>query len=403
MGLLRAIHQGNCGVRFPLPNGVEVVADEERSATVHDRDRAVVLFFHRFDERLDLRHPQLLRQDIERHARDVFETCFRLEPPEPIPGNPVPAAGPRTHDASWSPVTSVTPVRVGNADALTVIHRLWYHPGRESIIGHLLIPLSAGLFEIRVVAKQASMTGLRESTLMARALRGAPDEPEQSVLHRMSQAEMDDPRHDVEFPDHPLSSTRRVLQWLVEKAGIEVLDPQGSLPEGEVEVPRAGIAITPPPRYLLMEQTGTATARWSRVCFSGTDGVQHLTVAKLAGSLTPADPRGLRARAEELLRARIPEGVTDLQMKSSARPEYGGRLHAESFRSYVKAGYRYHAIFRWVAEHETDAAMVGVETSQCVPIEELKAAAEAVVDSLRFLEDRAAPEPPPVRSLRRRP
>lgn len=83
MGLLQEIHQGTCGVRFALPNGVELVADGEGSATVYDRGRAVVLGFQRFEERLDLRHPELLRQDIERHARDLFETCFRLEPPQP--------------------------------------------------------------------------------------------------------------------------------------------------------------------------------------------------------------------------------------------------------------------------------------------------------------------------------
>jgi hypothetical protein len=405
MGLLQSIREGTCGVRLKFPNGVEVMADEDRKATIHDRARGVVLFFERFEKRLDLRHPQLLRQDIERHARDLFETCFRLEPPQPGADDPTRVSAPRTQDPGWSPVIDVAQVRAGNGDALTVIHRLWYQPGREEIIGHLLIPLARGLFEVRIVPKPMAMTGVRESALTLLALNEAPNESEQSVIRRLGQAELDDPRHDAEFPDHPLSSTRRILGWLLESAAIEVLHPQGNLPEGEEEVPRAGIAITPPPRYLLMEPEGpeTAVARWSRLSFAGTDGVQLLSVGKLIRPLTPADPRSLRARAEELVRAGLPQGATDVQMKTSARPEYGGRLYAETYLAYVEAGSRRHTSFRWVAENDGRAAMVALGTPQCVPVEELKADTQAVVDSLRFLPvGLTGRAPPPRRPSRRR-
>jgi hypothetical protein len=63
------------------------------------------------------------------------------------------------------------------------------------------------------------------------------------------------------------------------------------------------------------------------------------------------------------------------------------------------------AAIRWIAENDRRAAMVAVEASQCVPVHKLKAAAVAVADSLRFLDDRAGRSAPPQprRSLRRRP
>src|SRR4051794_14780565 len=76
----------------------------------------------------------------------------------------------------------------------------------ELVMGHLLVPLQGGLFEARPFGQGRNpVTGVRESALMI--LRGT-----QGFL---SQAEYDDPAHDAQFPDHPVSQVRHALRSLM--------------------------------------------------------------------------------------------------------------------------------------------------------------------------------------------
>jgi hypothetical protein len=402
MALVEDLHQGRLGVRFNVPAGFEFGDASGGLVTLVDRGRGVSLTLGHFAFRLDLRPEteDLLRRDIERHARDLFETCFRS-----VDRGGAKARA-RTDDLAWSPVVEIENVRLGEARALRVVHRLWYEPSRETVVGHLLVPLAHGLFEVRVSPSTSRVTGLREATLLegAKAKQSLGADPA-ALLRSVDQRTSDDPARDADFPGHPLSVAREVLRFLVEKAGIEVTEPAEDEPTGPVAIEAAGFSIEPPPRYLLASRKDAPKKRatWSRVSFSGTDGIELLTVSRTGTRLTAADGRKLARIAEELTKQSAPKGAAAVRVSARALPDEGGRKHAETYRAHVDGPSRQHSIFRWLAEDDGEIVMIAIGASSCVPLEELADEAEAVARSYRPLEPKLdAPTPPQARERTKR-
>ena len=66
----------------------------------------------------------------------------------------------------------------------TVVHRMLYEPGREQIMGHVLVPVRTGLVEFRLLAG-SRLTGVRESLLVARAIKRGPEAAGAAALQRV--------------------------------------------------------------------------------------------------------------------------------------------------------------------------------------------------------------------------
>jgi hypothetical protein len=73
---------------------------------------------------------------------------------------------------------------------------MMYQRGKEIVMGHLLIPVAGGLFEVRAICG-GGMTGLRESMLLMAAI----PKPVEGEAQFLSQRQYDDPRHDAMFPE----------------------------------------------------------------------------------------------------------------------------------------------------------------------------------------------------------
>jgi hypothetical protein len=375
MSLLAGMQEGRVGVRFSVPEHFEVEQETSDFSMLLDKERQLVWTLHLSEHHLDLRpaHEALLRRDIERHARALFERCFQ-EAERPAGQTP---EKPRTSDPAWSPVVEVERVQLRGAHALWVVHRMFYEPGNELMMGHVLVPLEHGLFEFRMF-KNAGMTGLRESMLGLRA-RGEAG---------VNQVYFDDPRHDELFPDHPLSTVRAAKRWLLEQAKIEIATPVATGQAEEVLARHAGFAVTPPPRYALLPADDLPRLRFSRVSFATTDGVQLLTVARLPRTRSGAALTGgeLLEMGEELAHDDIPHAMNP-HVTAEQLPDVAGRPQVRVYCTYDEAGNGpQHTAFRWFVDESGAGVMVAVGAATCVPADELFAQAEDVVGSFRLLD-----------------
>ncbi len=310
----------------------------------------------------------------------------------------------RTEDPEWSPVVEVERVRIAGAEALLVVHRMLYEPTRETVMGHLLVPLARGLFEFRVM-QPAPTSGVRESALTARLLASSDNQGKDpmEVMDGVGQAYFDDPKHDAMFPEHPLTEVRAALRWLLEEGRVEIIDPPSSLAPGEFSASRSGFAVTPPPRYVRMSSghLGQGVLRFSRLSFAVTEGVQVLTVARLESSASAVlKPQDLQRLAEMGEREAAPIGAKNLKVEARILPGAGGRPHVRVYRAYDEEGKApQHVASRWFVDEDGRIVMVSVTSARCVPAEELFEQAEDVVRSFRLLKRKpaaAAPDEAPL-------
>ncbi|MBK9265719.1 MAG: hypothetical protein IPM54_38765 [Polyangiaceae bacterium] len=336
-----------------------------------------------FPHRLDLQsqHEAILRRDVERHARDLFNSCFRSV------DRPDKQVGPRTDDPDWSPVVETSIVRLGKARALRVIHRTWYEPGHESIVGRLLVPVAKGMFEFRFDPSPLAKTGRREAAALTRLLHDSAGTNLDDLSTKIDQRAADDPSLDAAFPDHPLTLARNELDELVERGGIEVTEPSREDDVEESEVVEADFAIEPPPRFLRMkaDKPSNKRASWSRVSFSGTDGIELLTVSRTGTRLSEPNGRSLSRIAEAITKQTVPAGASSVQVSARALKSKPGRAEAETYRAHVEGNSKQHSLFRWFTEENKEVVMVALGASQCVPMDELEDDAAAVVQSFRRL------------------
>ena len=212
-----------------------------------------------------------LRRDVARQTRILFERTFKM-------GNVSPARlsrGPRTRDATWSPVVEFERVSIEGGTALFVLHRMTYEPGSETLMGHFLIPCPTGLVEVRWFTVTIGPTGMRESfgTMKARAA-VSPD----GSYRGPGQAVFDDPALDATFPDHPLSAAREARRWLAKEVRMRVLLPPVLRPEATpIDMPEVGYSLVPPPRFGMPQMfsgpRGRPLVSMNRASFSGSDGV----------------------------------------------------------------------------------------------------------------------------------
>jgi hypothetical protein len=311
---------------------------------------------------------------------------------------------PRTDDAEWSPVVEVEMTGVDGARALQVIHRLWYEPGCEHVMGHLLVPLASGLFEFRLFGN-SQMTGIRETTLAHGIIASAGGDPVQA-LRGVRQSFYDDARHDATFPAHPLSRVRAGLRSLRDSGAVTVTTP-APVAGGEVIAETESFAVTAPPRYLPLPTANADRIQCSRISFAGTDGVQLLTVHRVRDTEIGFGDTGesLLRFGKKLAAASVPPDSTKLHVEGAVLPDRSGRPHARVYRSFDSPDGPQHTEMRWFVDEAGAAVMIAAGTSSCVPVSELAGETAQVAASYRIKGDpggrpRTATSSPPASRAR---
>jgi hypothetical protein len=295
--MIAELETGRLGLHFRVPADWATQRDDEREAELqhaHSGVRAYLFFFR--GQYLDLQeaHRADLHAALERHARHMFDQLFAQTHDS--------SSTARTADASWSPLVDVEHHVIDGVPALRTVHRMQYERGREMVMGHLLVPLRDGLFEMRVLAVD-TMTGFRESAMLIK--RTSPDGPQ-----FLTQPEYDDPANDELFPRHSLSRVRAALRTLRAEGDLRVLAKPAAPVAGEVTLRRLGCALVPPPRFVHTPSDDGMREKFGRVSFCGTDGVETFLVERMERRVG-----NLRQACEELARQiHVDAGVQGIEL-----------------------------------------------------------------------------------------
>jgi hypothetical protein len=391
VGFVDQIEAGELGARVHFGDGQEHLEETSNAALLRDPERRVAWEIALVPYRLDLREATLevLRDDVEGEARAAFEATWAQLGAEPDAAARPPA---RTSDPAWSPVVSIDQIDLDDAPALRVIHRLSYQPMHEMALGRLLLPVANGVLSI-AASSLTRTTGYRETMRLQAALASREGAKPEAVARELGQAGYDDPTYDLLFPDHPLSLVRAALAWLVdaEGGGLTITSPLRSPPEGEVELPAAGCAVTPPPRYLPLPPgalpISPTLAVLTRVGLAVTTP-RLLDVWRIEDTLiTGADREGQLVRlARKNAADWAGEGATGIDAKVSKLPSNAGRTHVKSEIRFVTENGPTQAVARWMADTDGTVFRVAASGGPWIPKEALLADAEQALQSLRRLD-----------------
>jgi hypothetical protein len=270
---------------------------------------------------------------------------------------------PRTADASWSPVIEVERDELG----LDVLHRMQYEPGRESVMGHTLVPVEQGLFEARWFCREPAATGYRE---VAAVLKSGKD-------GLLPQQAYDDPALDEPFPHHPLSRARAAKLW-PDEAGLRVIAPAPPAPAGDVTL-ATGCTIAAPPRFRLQRSLDLL----ARVSFSGTDGIDRLVVTRGKEPLRgPEVVHRLGKLAADQSRS-LYERSGLVNVTCDARPDGDAVVVVTEGDASVPGVGRTRAVARWFVDDEGGVWSICIATTVAVPLDELRDDVAAVARSWR--------------------
>jgi hypothetical protein len=103
------------------------------------------------------------------------------------------------------------------------------------------------------------------------------------VPQHPGQAAFDDPSLDARFPAHPLSQARAAWRWCRDNVRVSVVMPPPYRPvDAEVALPAAGLALVPPPRFVIPGWAATGPkVILNRASFAGSEGIDLLIVQSL--------------------------------------------------------------------------------------------------------------------------
>ena len=306
MGILQALRSGHYGVRFACPRELDVESDSDDAAKVQDDTRNVTWHFFMFPKlqlELSAEHEGVLRRDAENHARYLLESLRRT--------NAVPSDVPTS---VRSPLVSCDRIEVSGHPALSILHRMANQPGKEIVMGHLLIPLSAGVLEVRWLAG-SQQTGVRESMILESAMGDNPEADPRAVL--MKSLDYDNERYDADFPDNVLTVCRRAGNWIRREAGLHISAPATPSTTRTADLAKLSCTLVPPPRFVL-DRCNEKAANFRRVLLAGNDGVQYLTFRREASAGPSLEERAARTLVDEVLATHVTCSRVDVQAPLAA-------------------------------------------------------------------------------------
>ncbi len=391
VGFLDQIAAGELGVRVHFGDGLESLEEAPNAALLRDPERRVAWEIAFVPYRLDLREATLdvLRDDVEGEARAAFEATWTQLGAETDAAARPPV---RTSDPAWSPVVLIESTTVDAVPALRVIHRMSYQPTHEMVIGRIVVPVANGVISLSASSLTRN-TGYRETMRLQAALASRPGESAAKVGSELGQAAYDDPTYDLLFPDHPLSLVRAALAWLegAEGGGLAITDPLRLPSPGEVVLPAAGCAVTPPPRYVALPEgalpIASTLAVLTRVGLAVTTP-RLLDVWRIEDTvILGADRAGQLVRlARKNAAGWAGEGATGVEARVVKLPAKDGRTHALSEIRFTTDNGPTHAVARWMADTDGTVFRVAASGGPWIPKEALRADADQALGSLRRLD-----------------
>ena len=379
------LENGLAGLRWSLPDTFDIQTNTERQLVAQDPERQVLWFVQVLPWPFDVRRAfhDVLRADLEMDARHLFEQAHKPAEWPPKSGQ---MRKPRTSDPTWSPIVELEHVRIGAEPALRVVRRITYQPGNEVLSAALIVPLAEGYAEI-VALSRAAQTGFRESVLMVQRDNASPE----AKGTFPSQAEYDDPARDEGFPSHPLSRVRAAQRWLLGDAGLSVTRPATEQPEGEHVSEEAGCAVIVPPRYLFVPREvmpmAPTLAAFVRVGLIDA-APRVLDVGRIQGTLSGDDPvRALKRFARRHVEGWGRDGVADIEQQSEHVASDGPHVHVRTIVRFKVGENPKASVMRWRADPDGKVFRVAIGTSPHVPKAEVSDQVDAVMASLRRLDE----------------
>ncbi len=356
MGLLSDLESGEVGVRCHLGSCGTKLRESDSEACVQDVANAVLWTCERSPWRTDLGPEtlQLLRFDVQRHARGLFEAVF-----EPHAGQ----AKPKTSDPDWSPLIEAQTQMFGGR-VLRLVHRTRYEPDNEVVEARVVIPTSSGTVTISAVAS-ADETGERERAAAAkqRATSGSAHPPGRSL-----QSVADDVAWDDEFPEHPLSRVRAALSWLTDPkaGGLEVLAPETQGWTETVVLEEASSIISAPTRFLRVPLGAIPRPHGmgvlSRVVFGGDERPRTVEVWRVdAGRVARDFGARLQQVADERTLSWAAGGVSEIETKTMSANATDMRAELIRYVRYKDGSGSAHAMQCWFTD--ADGTIFRVEAA----------------------------------------
>jgi hypothetical protein len=266
-----------------------------------------------------------LEEDLQQTARILFRSTEALLRAQGSIAPQPDGRQARCDQPEWSPLIEHRIVQLEGRPILEVVHRTAYRPGCEFVMGHLLVPTSRGVLELRVIANDRT-TGARESAMMIIAQRKGASTDLAGLSGTQTQAYYDDPAYDAAFPRHCLSRVRAILSFLREPGRIRYLEEPHQGEAGRVKLPGLGSRITLPPRFRSAPGSPPGS-RFTRMNLALTDGVWRLLpVREPGGGMFTRKATAVREAAQRRLAKLLGRGSIVTQESILAGPSVGERL-----------------------------------------------------------------------------
>ena len=370
MDFLTSLRNGELGARIAWPSDLDVEDQFASGASLLDERFHIRWHVEMSRYALDLQptNDDVLRSDAECFIQSAFETST-----------------PRTRESNWSPIVDFLCSFIDATRVLKCVYRTAYEAHNEIVVGEVLIPLSRGTMRVSAYAR-ATVTGVRETAISTQKI-SEGESPESAS--RLPQHEIDDPSLDDEFPTSPLSRVRRALAWRIDDAGFEITEPYKRVSvEADLNLPRAGCTVTPPPRYAycpdIAEQMSLGLDCLTRVAPPGFTtrmvDVWRLDAAPISGWNRR---RKLWSLAVETTKRWHRQGASGLEILSIADSEYQRRPQLDLKARFVAHDTPIQIVQRWFLDDTGQPIRVNAGGPTTMPIDELSADVNQVALSWR--------------------
>jgi len=398
VGFVSDLESGVVGVRCRLSGCGTELRSSDNATCIQDAGHAVLWTCVRTLWRTDLGPEtlQLLRFDVQRHAKGLFDALFE-------PSAKTPKAS--TSDPDWSPLIEAQTQMLGGR-VLRLVYRTRYEADHEAIEGRLVIPTSSGTLSITAFAS-ADEVGAREKQALARhraATKGSVPPGGRSPLAISDELQWDD-----EYPEHPLSRVRAALAWLTDEkgGGLTVEAPSADAYAEKVVLEEASSAIVAPPRFLRVPAGALAVPPTmgvlSRVVFAGDERPRTVEVWRLANGLrVTADFSTQLQRIVDGATAQwAQQGARDIDAKTMSANATASRAELIRYVRFVDAHGPGHAMQCWFTDTDGVVFRIAAAGPRYAPANDLWADMAQVTRSWKRLAGEELPSDAPPTSQKR--
>lgn len=125
-------------------------------------------------------------------------------------------------------IVEIAVVALRSGPAIRLIIKSPQKPSGFTYVGSLTVPFRDFSYVVKIQCMEYGVTGLREAVLLERRLKTDEALTHDAVGFLPRHWNPDDPRHDSEFPDHPVTRARRFVRTI--EPSVEIDSAIQSLP-----------------------------------------------------------------------------------------------------------------------------------------------------------------------------